>query len=95
MIQMPDNSFLIENGIKPGSQNTALTPEVEKVAKTILEMEDGGKYGSKKLSVALGGCAMNTTRAANYYLLATSQESYSKKVVTVGSIGEDKAGTTV
>ena len=41
------------------------------------------------------GGAMNTTRAANYYLLATSSESYSKKVVTVGSIGDDKAGTTV
>ena len=70
MVQMPDNSFLIDNGIKPGSLYTALTPEMIKVAKDIIEMEDGGKYGSKKLSTCLGGCAMNTSRAANFYLLA-------------------------
>ena len=67
---MPNNQFLIDNGIKPGSLYTALTPEMIKVAKDIMEMEDGGKYGSKKLSIVLGGCAMNTSRAANYYLLA-------------------------
>ena len=70
MVQMPDNRFLIENGVKPGSLYTALTPEMLKVAKDIIEMEDGGLYGSKKLSTVLGGCAMNTSRAANYFLMA-------------------------
>ena len=40
-VELPDNSFLIENGVEPGSQNTAMTPEMKEVAKMILEMKNG------------------------------------------------------
>jgi sugar/nucleoside kinase (ribokinase family) len=56
-------------------------------------MEDG-EYGSKKLSVTVGGCAMNTSRAANKYLQAMYGEDFSK-VYTLGCIGKDVAGETV
>jgi hypothetical protein len=55
-------------------------------------MSDGDRYGSKVLSTTVGGCAMNTTRAANFYLQAYG---YGNKVVTVGSIGKDDAATII
>ena len=66
-----------------------------KVAKDIIEMDEGSKYGFKRLSICLGGCAMNTTRAANYYFLAQPFGEIQRKVMTVGSIGDDKAGSII
>ena len=64
--EFPDNSFLIQNGVKPGSQNTAITPEMKAVAKKVLEMKDG-ELGSKELCATAGGCAVSTSRSANVY----------------------------
>lgn len=65
----PDNQFLEERNIIPGSQNTAFTDEMKQAALEIINMKDGS-YGSKKISATVGGCAVNTSRAANFYLQA-------------------------
>ena len=52
---------------------------------------DDGFYGSKKISNSVGGCAMNTSRAANFYIQALLGTKHSL-VKTLGSIGKDKAG---
>jgi len=56
-------------------------------------MEDG-LYGSKEISTTIGGCAMNTSRAANFYLQALEGQE-SSRVKTLGSIGKDKAGAYI
>ena len=66
--KLPSNDFLLQNNMVPGSQNTATNDHLKSVAKKILEMKDGEEYGSTELSKTVGGCAMNTTRAANFYL---------------------------
>jgi len=43
---LPDNSFLLENKLIPGSQYTATTPELKQFAQKIFEMRDG-EQGSK------------------------------------------------
>ena len=65
--EFPNNSFIEENGVVPGTQNTATNPELKEFAKKIFEMQDG-EYDSKKMSGTVGGCAMNTSRSANFYL---------------------------
>jgi sugar/nucleoside kinase (ribokinase family) len=56
-------------------------------------MEDG-LYDSKKISNSVGGCAINTSRAANFYLQALMGDNQSL-VKTLGSIGKDQAGDFV
>ena len=83
---------MIKNGIKPGTQNTAVTSQLKDVAKTILEMRDDDQYRSKKLCATVGGCSMNTSRAANMYLKALPGGSLYNKVITLGAIGGDTSG---
>jgi hypothetical protein len=85
--ELPDNSYLENNGISPGSQNTAMDDRMKRIAKDVLEMKDG-EYGSKKMSETIGGCALNTSRAANFFLQAKYGSSFSK-VKTIGCIGDD------
>ena len=54
---------------------------MKQVAREIFEMENS-------VSTTVGGCAMNTARAANFYLQALDLKN---KVLTVGSIGTDGA----
>lgn len=75
--KIPDNSFLEKHGITPGLQYTATNDSMKQVAAEIFKMEDS-------LSTTVGGCAMNTARAANFYLQALN---FKNKVLTVGSIG--------
>ena len=56
-------------------------------------MEDGW-YQSKIISKTVGGCAMNTSRAANMYLKAAYHSEF-QKVFTLGCIGKDFAGSQV
>jgi len=65
--EISNNTFLLDNKIKPGSQNTATTPEMKGVAQKILSMKDQ-EWGSRLLTSTVGGCAVNTSRAANFYL---------------------------
>ena len=44
------------------------------------------------LSTTVGGCAMNTTRAANFYFQAHPRGPYHQRVMTIGSIGSDTTG---
>ena len=87
--ELPDNSFLEANGVKPGSQNTALTQDLKDVVKKIMDSD------FKELSTTVGGCAMNTTRAANFYFQAHPKGPFAQKVLTVGSIGSDEAAETI
>jgi len=57
----------------------------------LIALKDG-EQGSKEMSRSIGGCAMNTSRAANYYLQARLGEEASDKIKTLGSIGDDEAG---
>ena len=93
MIELPDNSFLIEHNIKPGTQNTALTNEMKSTAKKILQLNDG-EFGSKRIVKTVGGCAMNTSRAAHNYLQAAGS-SPKGKVLTLGCIGDDDSGSYI
>lgn len=54
-----------------------------------------GEYGSKELSATVGGCAMNTSRAANIYLKSLPEGPKESKVVTLGAIGKDDGGEFV
>jgi esterase/lipase superfamily enzyme len=58
---------------------------MKEVAHQIFKMED-------VLSTTVGGCAMNTARAANFYLQA---KDLNRKVMTVGSIGKDQAAEII
>jgi bifunctional ADP-heptose synthase (sugar kinase/adenylyltransferase) len=58
---------------------------MKQVAREIFEMENS-------VSTTVGGCAMNTARAANFYLQALDLKS---KVLTVGSIGTDDAAKII
>ncbi len=55
-------------------------------------MSDGDKFGSKKLCATVGGCSMNTSRAANMYLKSLPGGGLFNKVITLGSIGGDSSG---
>lgn len=66
---------------------------MKQVAIEIIQMEDG-LFGSKKISATVGGCAMNTSRAAHKYLQATNGFEF-QKVVTLGCVGDDEAGKFV
>jgi sugar/nucleoside kinase (ribokinase family) len=63
---------------------------MKSVALEVIKMEDG-LYGSKRISNTVGGCAMNTSRAANFYIQALLGNQNSL-VKTLGSIGKDQAG---
>ena len=76
-------AFLIENGIKPGSQNTAFDVAMKEVASKILTSTDDEM---RELSRTAGGCSMNTSRAANYFLRACEEPG---RVMTMGAIGQD------
>jgi len=67
-VALKDNTFLVKNNPVPGQQYTATTDELKQVTQEIFDMKDGDEYGSKKISETVGGCAMNTGRAANFYL---------------------------
>ena len=54
-----------------------------------------GDFGCKELSTTVGGCAVNTSRAANFYLKALPNAPYNYKVVTIGSIGGDESGVKI
>jgi hypothetical protein len=92
--ELPDNSFLIENNVKPGSQNTAIDQDMKDVAKKIIDMKNGD-YGSRELSSTVGGCAMNTCRAANFCLQSQPEGALTKKVITLGSIGTDESADAI
>lgn len=92
--EYPDNKILLENDIAPGSQNTALSQKDKEFALKIIKMRDG-EYGSKELSATVGGCAMNTSRAANIYLQSLPEGPKVSKVVTLGAIGKDDGGEFV
>lgn len=51
-------------------------------------MKDG-EYGSKQMVATVGGCAMNTTRSASFYLQAVLGDDSISKAYTLGSIGTD------
>ena len=87
--ELKSDEFLIENGIKPGSQNTAFDFLMREVATKILTSSN---EEMAELSRTAGGCAMNTSRAANYFLNAREQPS---RVLTMGSIGQDLAASLV
>ena len=90
-IELPSNEFLITNGIIPGSQYTATTPELKDFALKLINIKDG-EHGSKEMSRTVGGCCMNTSRAANFYLQAVLNSEAEGRVKTVGSIGDDETG---
>lgn len=91
--KFPDNKFLEERSIQPGTQNTAFSDKDKSVALEIITMKDG-LYGSKKISATVGGCALNTSRAANFYLQAVNGKHF-KKVYTLGVVGQDDAGKLI
>ena len=64
-IKLPSTSFLESHNLVPGSQYTADTPEKLKAAMELLSVKEGS---SEQICKTVGGCAMNTSRAANYYL---------------------------
>ena len=90
-VNLPDNKFLEDNDIIPGTQNTALDDKMKQVARQLFIMTNG-EYGSKQISKTVGGCAMNTSRAANFYLQAQFGTE-SSLVYTLGCVGKDSAGT--
>ena len=57
-------------------------------------MQDG-EYGSKSISSTMGGCAMNTSRAANFLFNSLPSGPMPHKIMTLGSIGDDEAGELV
>jgi hypothetical protein len=65
--EFPDNQFLVDNNVLPGTQNTATTDHMKSVATKIISMK-AGEFDSKEIAKTVGGCAMNTSRAANFYL---------------------------
>lgn len=54
-----------------------------------------GEYGSKELSSTVGGCSMNTCRAANIYMKAVPEGAEYPRVITLGAIGKDQGGEFV
>ena len=90
--EIPDNALLLNNGIKPGSQNTAVTEEMKAFAKKIIEMGDD-ELGTKLITSTVGGCAVNTTRSANFYLRAQGKlqntHDFNERIMTIGAIGSD------
>jgi hypothetical protein len=84
----PDNQFLLENNIEPGTQNTALTDDMKQFALKVIQMKDDSEednYGSTELSSTLGGCGLNTARAANEYLKAVGDIMDRKKARKPGA----------
>jgi sugar/nucleoside kinase (ribokinase family) len=61
-------------------------------------MEDG-ELGTKLLTSTVGGCAVNTTRSANFYLQAMGKSKcsadFDERVMTIGAIGSDEQGKKV
>jgi len=54
----------------------------------VLKLRDG-EYGSSSVSETVGGCSMNTSRCANFYLKCV-EPTQKHRVFTSGSIGNDK-----
>ena len=85
-VKMPNDDFWTENNIKPGVQYTAHDNFFKMAALKVLELK--GEYGSEQLVSTVGGCSMNTSRAANFYLQAVDKK-YMYTIFSTGSIGQD------
>lgn len=75
----------------PGAQYTATTAALKEFAQKLIDMKDG-EHGSKEMSRTVGGCSMNTSRSAHFYLQALCGEKSEGRVKTMGSIGDDENG---
>lgn len=85
-VKMPNDDFWRDNNIAPGCQYTAHDDFFKLAALKVLELK--GEYGSEQLVSTVGGCAMNTSRAANFYLQAIDKQ-YKYTIFSTGAIGQD------
>lgn len=83
---MPNDNFWKDNNIQPGCQYTAHDQFFKDAALKVLNLQ--GEYDSVQLVKTVGGCAMNTSRAANFYLNSIDQK-WKNRIFSTGSIGQD------
>lgn len=83
-VKMPNDQFWIDQNIAPGCQYTAHDDFFKEAALKVLDLK--GEYGSEQLVSTVGGCSMNTSRAANFYLQAINKD-YQYTIFSTGSIG--------
>jgi hypothetical protein len=62
---------------------------LKNVAYKILSTENGDYEGALKLAKTAGGCSVNTSLAANYYLECLDNSKFQNRILTLGSIGQD------
>jgi len=64
----------------------------------ILELKDG-ELDTKVLTSTVGGCAVNTSRSANFFLQSVGKRrrsvDFNERVMTIGAIGSDAQGLKV
>lgn len=83
---MPNDNFWKDNNIQPGCQYTAHDDFFRDAALSVLNLQ--GEYESEQLVKTVGGCAMNTSRAANFYLKSIDKK-FSNRIFSTGCIGQD------
>lgn len=60
---------------------------MKNVAYKILNTNNGEYDGAQQLAKTAGGCSVNTSLAANYYLECLEDPKFQNRIMTLGSIG--------
>ena len=76
MVEMENNKFWEDNATQPGANYTAHDDFFKNLAKEILVLDQDPNYNAKLQARTPGGCGMNTTRAANFYLTNLENRQY-------------------